>query len=104
MVASPGFTSEAFETLRKHIEKSNKPLICSLVIDEMSIRQQLEWDGKIFHGYVNFGVNLDDDLNELTREAFFVMIVAINGTWKLPVGYFLANGLSGEQKCSIMTQ
>lgn len=103
--AAPGFTSEAFETLRKHvIENQNKPIICALVIDEMSIRQQLEWDGKVFHGYVNFGVDIDDDSNELAKEAFVVMIVAINGTWKLPVGYFLANGLNGQQKCNIIKQ
>lgn len=64
----------------------------------MSIRQHLEWDGNVLHGYVNFGTELNDDRNELAKEAFVLLIVCINGTWKLPVGYFLTNGLNGLTK------
>lgn len=32
------------------------------------------------------------------------MIVAINDTWKCPVGYFFVNGLSGTQKMNLVTQ
>lgn len=46
----------------------------------MSIRHQLEWDEKKFHGYVDFGVKIHDG-NELTKEAFVLLIVCINGTW-----------------------
>ncbi|KAB0801379.1 hypothetical protein PPYR_05733, partial [Photinus pyralis] len=102
--ASPGFTTEAFETLRKQVQFSQKPCLCALVIDEMSIRKHLEWDGNKFYGYVNFGVDINDDCNELAKEVFVLLIVAVNGTWKLPIGYFLTNGLSGEQKSSLINQ
>lgn len=102
--AAPGFTAEAFETLQKQVNYSQKPCICALIIDEMSIRQHLEWDGKNFHGYVNFGTEINDDRNQLAKEAFVLLIVCINGTWKLPVGYFLTNSLNGQQKHSIVQQ
>lgn len=102
--ASPGFTSESFKTLEKHVQYSEKTVLCSLIIDEMSIRKHLEWDGTTFHGYVNCGVNINDDNNELAKEVFVLLVTCINGTWKLPVAYFLTNGLSGEQKCSVVKQ
>lgn len=102
--ATPGFTTEAFETLKKQVDTSDKQIICSLVIDEMAIRKQLEWTGKKVVGYVNFGVDFEDDSNVLAKEVFVLMLVCINGSWKIPLGYFLTDSLSGDQKSSIVTQ
>lgn len=82
----------------------DKPVILALVIDEISIRKHVEWDGKKFHGYVYYGVDLEDDQNELAKDAFVLMIVCLNGAWKLTVGYFFADGLSGLQKSSLVSQ
>lgn len=30
------------------------------------------------------------------------MLVALNAEWKIPVGYFLTNGLSGEEKANLI--
>jgi len=38
-----------------------KHLICALMMDEVAIRQQIEWDGKKFVGYIDMGTGLDDD-------------------------------------------
>ncbi|VEN48280.1 unnamed protein product [Callosobruchus maculatus] len=102
--AEPGFTKESINTLRNKVQSSDRPIICSLIIDEIAIRKHLEWDGKKFHGYVNCGTNLNDDSNALAKEAFVIMLVCINGTWKLPVGYFLTDSLNGSQKHSIVSQ
>lgn len=32
------------------------------------------------------------------------MLVAINGRWKLPIGYFLVHGLGGEQRRNLVLQ
>lgn len=102
--ADPGFTSESFNVLKNHVQFSNKPIILSLIIDEMSVRKHIDWDGKKFHGYVNYGTDLEDDSNSVAKEAFVLMVVNINGTWKLPVGYFLVDGLNGTQKSALVSQ
>lgn len=33
--------------------KEEKPVLCSLIKDEMALKQQVEWDGKRYHGYVD---------------------------------------------------
>ena len=30
--------------------------------------------------------------------------MAINDSWKIPVGYFLVDGASGEQRCNLVKQ
>lgn len=32
------------------------------------------------------------------------MVVAVNGSWKIPVAYFLLDGLSGQERANIVTQ
>jgi len=34
----PGFTQEAFEALKCKVKKSQEPIICNIVIDEIAIR------------------------------------------------------------------
>lgn len=102
--AEPGFTKESFSVLQKHVSLSEKPVILALVIDEMAIRKKIEWDGKKFHGFVNYGIELEDDANSAAKEAFVLLVVCINGQWKLPVGYFLSDGLNGDQKSTLILQ
>ena len=102
--AKPGFTTECLETLKQHLQSSPRPTVCSLIVDEIAIRKHLEWDGRKFHGYVDFGVDFDDDATSLAKEAFVLLVVGINGTWKIPIGYFFTDGLSGLQKASIISQ
>lgn len=102
--ADPGFTTEAFNVLKKYVCSCTKPILLSLIVDEMCIRKHIEWDGKKFHGYVNYGIDLEDDSNSMAKEAFVLMAVNINGTWKLPLGFFLVDGLNGDQKSAIVSQ
>lgn len=81
---------------------SNYPLICSLIIDEMAIRKHTEWDGKKFHGYVNLDIATDDDCQPIAKEAFVFLVVAVNSNWKIPVGYFLTDGLNSEQHSNLI--
>lgn len=105
----PGFTQEAVNVLSLKVRQTaeidkNKKIICSLVFDEMAVRQQIEYDGSRYHGYVDMGACIDFSDKEEAKEALVFMLVAINDTWKLPVGYFFINGLTSEQKASLVTQ
>ena len=34
----------------------DKKLVCSLMVDEMTIREELVWDGKQFRGFIDIGL------------------------------------------------
>ena len=38
----------------------------------------------------------------ISRNALVFMLVAINGHWKIPVGYFLLNSLNGAERASLL--
>ena len=103
---APGFTAEALEAIKMKVNemKSNeKQLICGLVMDEMFIREHVQWNGKRHQGFVNFGTGTDQhDSLPKAREALVFLIVALNSRWKIPVGYFLINGLSAESKANLI--
>ena len=58
---NPGITGEAVASVKRKIEESNHPILFSLMLDEMAIKTQIEWDGKQHVGFVNLGTNIDDD-------------------------------------------
>jgi len=64
----------------------------------MSIRQQVEWDGQKFCGYVDLNTGIDSDQVPEAKEVLVFMLVALNDCWKIPVGYFLLDGLSAPEK------
>lgn len=79
-------------------------MICALIINEMSIRRLVEWDKDKFSGYVDLGTHLDDDALPCAKEAFTFMLNAVNGNWKVPIGYFLIDGLSALERANLITQ
>jgi hypothetical protein len=55
---SPGYTKESLRAVElkvKEMEKDGKRLVCSLMMNEMSIRKHIHWNGKRQIGYVNYG-------------------------------------------------
>jgi len=89
----PGFTSEAFNALQARAAiRPDRKLVCALMMDEMAIRQQLEWDGNKFRGYIDMGTCLDDDSMPLAKEALTFMVVGVNDSFKVPVAIFSSMG------------
>ena len=85
-------------------QQENSEIFCALMMDEICIRKHVEWDGKRSYGFVNYGTGFDDDSVGVAKEAFVLMLVAVNGHWKLPVGYFLTDGLDAKEKANIITE
>lgn len=100
----PGFTDHALRALQARASSRSSPLICSLMMDEVAIRQQLEWDGDKYCGYIDMGTNTDDDSLPMAKEALVFMVVAVNDNFKLPVGYFLINGLGALERSNLVKQ
>jgi DNA transposase THAP9 len=102
---NPGFTEEAFNVLDLKIKSgNNKQLYCNVVIDEMGIRKREIWDPveKMYHGRVGIPGTNNEGCTNKADNAFVILLVCVNESWKIPIGYFLINGLTGEQKASLM--
>jgi hypothetical protein len=104
--ASPGFTNESLDTLTFKCKNTDNTIYCILVLDEMAIRKHVEWDDSNYHGYVNFGAELDSDQLDIANECLVFILVAINERWLeiYPVGYFLCKYLNSTQKFNLLTQ
>lgn len=100
----PGFTDEVLQALRHKVENNGTPLFCNLVVDEVCIRQQIDYDGNRYYGYEDLGFNncTNSDHPLQAKSAFVFMLVALNANWKVPVGYFLIHSLSGKERANIL--
>lgn len=94
---NPGFTQEALTALKIRSEQSNHPILCALIFDEMAIRQKYEYDGSKFYGNVDMGHGISNDAQTLAKEALVFLVVGINASWKVPVGYFLSDGIKADK-------
>ncbi|KAJ3641435.1 hypothetical protein Zmor_027942 [Zophobas morio] len=102
---SPGYTREtlrAVEIKVKEMRKENKLLVCGLIMDEMSIRQHVQWNGKRQTGYINYGFRMDGDGLPVAKNALVFLLVSHSCKWKIPVGYFLINGLNAQEKATLV--
>lgn len=104
---SPGFTDESFKAIELRCKE--KSGIVNLVLDEMSIKEEIIYDKKEFHGGINFGTILNTDSaysdndNPITaKNALVLMAVSLNENWKIPIGYFLVRSLNAEERASIL--
>ena len=99
---SPGYTKESLNAL-KLVAQNNRtdhPILCSLLMDEMSIRQHIEFTGNETLGYVDLGSGISADVK--ATEVLVFMLVAINASWKIPVAYFCTDKISGAQKSKLV--
>jgi len=95
---NPGFTKEALEAIKQKC--SIKDVICNLVIDEMSIREHIQYQGQQYHGFVDCGTGLQSETPATNVLVF--MAVAINSSWKVPVGYFFIKSLTASERANIL--
>lgn len=100
---SPGFTESAIKRI-ENIAKEGE-LFCCLTVDEMSLKKQVDWDGKEVVGYCDLGHgSIDNDSVDIATSALVFMVTAINGSWKIPIGYCFVNGLSGSVRANLVSQ
>lgn len=99
----PGFTKESFNTIA--IKVKSEPVYCNIVIDEMCVRRQVEMDTQNnIYGHINMGANetYDGDDIPLAKNALVFLAVGINGYWKIPLGYFLIDSLTGLERSNLL--
>ncbi len=104
MDGEPGFTKEALTALKAKVlaaKRDGQKVVCALMLDEMSIRKHVQWDGNKYRGFVDLGTDIDDDSLPEATEALVFMAVSVNSNWKVQCEYFLVNGLTGEEKANL---
>lgn len=79
-----------------------KEVLCALMIDEIAIKKHIEWDGEKMVGYVDIGTDTVDGSVPIATEALVVMVVCVNGSWKVSIGYFLINGMTGAERANLI--
>lgn len=100
---SPGFTAEAFKAIKNKVLQET--VICNLVLDEMSIRKQIQWDGNKYNGFINLGSEFyskrdDIDNSVIATNALVFLVVALNAHWK--VAYFFINSFSATKRANLL--
>lgn len=86
----------------KEAGKAGKESLWSLMHDELSIKEDIEWDGHRFLGYVDVGDGVYSDDTPLAGHALVFMVVSIDGSCKVPIGYFLIAGMSGSERANLV--
>lgn len=97
------FVLKALNSIKQRADSVEYNFIGALIFNEMAIRQNLEYNGINCSGYVDMG-NIACDDTMLAKEAVVFMVVCVNSGWKIPIAYYLVNGITAEQKCNLVLQ
>lgn len=108
----PGIIEQNVHAVQKKVDDAadkGKKLVFGITFDEISIMKKVEWGGKNFEGFVDFGPDTDEFVNlkktNIPAEAghaIVYMLVCINDNFKMPVAYYLIDQLNGQQKANLL--
>lgn len=104
-----GFTEESFNALKCNsleYKQKAKHLYCSMIFDEMHIKRQIEWDGKKCHGFSSIGRDCtsSDPVLKAATQVLVILVVALDSSWKVPIGFFFHKGLNGKDKAKLVLE
>lgn len=108
--SAPGILAEALNALKlkaDEYKKDGKQLYVNLIFDEMFIRQHAQWNPNRmkFDGFIDMGrPSTKDESRSLAKEALVFLVSGADGDFKIPVAYFLTNGLIAEEKAAILNE
>lgn len=99
----PGFPGVVYENLRDRASVADgSKLLCTLVVDDMSIRKEISHDGRSVRGYIDFGTSVEDDSLPAARNVLVFMAVSLELDWKAPCAYFFVDALSDKDLASLI--
>lgn len=105
----PGINEQHMERLAKISKeyqlKHNRQLTCSLVFDEMNIRQQVLWSSHQMN-YIGYLKNDPDDENEqniIAKQALVYVLNGIDTNFEFPIAYYLIESLKAIQRANLLT-
>ena len=102
--SKPGISDDVLNMLKgKANNDPAKYSRCVIMLDGMSIRKHVDWDPvqQQMVGFVDVGTGSLENTDEAT-EVLVIMAVGLQSHWKVPVGYFLINGIAAEMQSEIL--
>lgn len=99
----PGFPGAVYENIREKATTSpSGRLLCTLVVDDMSIRKEISHDGRNVRGYIDFGTTVEDDSLPVARNVLVFVVVSLQLDWKAPCAYFFIDDLSDRDMAGLL--
>lgn len=109
--ACPGYTIESFNILKQkamaHREAKRSKLRCALMNDEMAIRLHAQWNATKmqFDGFVDTGRSVSgQDSLPLAKDALVYLVSGFDEDFKIPIAYFLVNGLTAVDRAALTNE
>ena len=98
----PGFLQNVLDAATKFSEDDPNNRFCSLIVDEMALRQQCKWNSSDhrYSGLVDFGGGPVD--NTVASQALVLMLVGLKGRWKAPIGFFFTSHVNGNDLANVI--
>ena len=103
VVCEPGFLSNVISSVSAKLPLSGETE-CALILDEMSIRKDTQWDKRQskFVGNVDYGKIKGEDSENIATNVLVVMAVGLKSPWQRPIAYFLTNKTNSEIQAQII--
>ena len=101
----PGLSYDALDLLKERSTKANakgSELNVTLVMDEISIRKGYSWDGAKTWGQVDLGDGILEEDAPLAKEVLVFMVVSVDLSFKLPIGFYFIAGLKADRKAELV--
>lgn len=106
----PGFTKESFSALQMKaseiMKNKGKEVLVSFMLDEIGIKKGYVYlpNGEI-KGYVDVGSNVEKrGPSLLAKDALVLIVVSLDAKWKIPIGYFLINGIDSDTNAGFVEE
>lgn len=104
----PGVNEKALQSLEiKIAEKTaiGSELICSISVDEMSIRKHIQWcnSNKKMLGFATYGGN-SSDKQQYAKQAIVFMLCGVNARFQLPFAYHFVSSINGTQRADLLKE
>jgi len=64
----PGFTEESLKMLSLKVQNSSYPVIFAITLDEITIRQHIDYDGTNYYGHNDLGKGINNDSLATAKE------------------------------------
>lgn len=97
----PGICTKILEHLAEYVHKMpERDQQCALVFDEMSLRQNLEYDhsNDLIYGYEDFGDARDP---KYANTALVFLLQGIRRQWKQPIAFYFVHSKMASSRSSI---
>ena len=56
-------------------------------MDELAVREHVEWNGKRCQGLIDYGTNIESDTLPEAKEELVFLLLGLNSQWNTPMAY-----------------